>query len=132
LHNFVYAYDNMSKKQTKKPSKLSQVKTKYIMSVLLGFVLLATVACTGYQLGNIYGKQSAIAAINSQDAQTVNGGHIAGASTAKMPNYFDGPGKTSANVANEVGNTFLIGGSIMFAVLLGIVLLVRSMAILSR
>jgi hypothetical protein len=69
--------------------------------------------------------------VSGLPVQVPDVGHVAGVSTAKIPNYFDGPGKNTADVANEVGNTFLIGGSIMFAVLLGIVLLIRSLAIFS-
>jgi lysophospholipase L1-like esterase len=64
-----------------------------------------------------------------QTPQILDTGHVAGVSTAKMPTYFDGPGKNSADVANQVSNTFLIGGSVMCAVLLGIVLLVRSVSL---
>lgn len=59
-------------------------------------------------------------------------GYVAGVSTAKVPNYFDGPGKNAADVTGEVTNTFLIGGSVMVAVLLGIVMFVRSMALLGK
>ena len=122
----------MSKKQIKKQSKLSKVRVRYITLVSLAFVLLATVACAGYQLGNVYGQKSAIAAVNSQELKVVNGGHVAGASTASVPNYFDGPGKNAADVTGQVTNTFLIGGSVVFAVLLGIILLVRSVTLLGR
>ena len=59
--------------------------------------------------------------------------HIKGISTMKSPSYFDGStSKNTADIANTVGNTFLIGGSILVAVLLGIVLLIRSMTLLGK
>jgi lysophospholipase L1-like esterase len=66
-------------------------------------------------------------ALSPLSTGTIQQGHVAGASTTKQINYFDGPGKNSAEVVGEVQNTFLIGAGIMLAVLLGIVFLVRFM-----
>lgn len=99
--------------------QLSAVQTTLIVTDATHAAIPTVLAESVQGISQLPQAMAAIPSINQPDS-----GYVAGTSTA-IPGYIDAPSKYSAEITNQISSSFLIGASIIIAVALGIVLLIK-------